>query len=39
MKGKERILEIEISTRTHSVWNSLKKRLWTYRKIDYVVNE
>jgi hypothetical protein len=38
LKGKEKILEIERgSNRSHFVENSLWERLWTYRKIDYVV--
>jgi hypothetical protein len=36
-EGKERILQIEINTRSHSVEHWLWKRLLTYRKSDYVI--
>jgi len=38
--GKDRILEVERgSSGSHSVKNSLWKRLWTSHKTDYVMNE
>jgi hypothetical protein len=37
---KEKVLEIERgSTRSPSVENSFWKRLWTFRKTDYGINE
>jgi hypothetical protein len=40
LQGKEKILEIERgSTRSHSMENSLWKRLQTCRKTDYGMNE